>query len=139
MDAERKSVRLRKQAAEQRQHVFEIAEKYEEQLIFERITEEQRDQLDAILYSYQRNYGSVTYEYWLRAVVRKMKPKINYLNQVLVFELESRTRSDNQKIKILNVMAKQMLLDVTIANNRIPKPGKYERKLPKRMMYGNNL
>ena len=55
MDAEHKSVRLLKKVAEQRQHVFEIAEKHQEQLIFERITEEQRDQLDAILYSYQRN------------------------------------------------------------------------------------
>ena len=139
MDAERQSVRLRKQAAEQRQHVFEIGEKYDEQLIFERITDEQRDQLDAILYSYQRNYGPVTYEYWLRAVIRRMEPKIKYLNQVLVYGLQSRTRSDNQKIKFRNIIAKQMLLDVTIANNRTPKPGKKQGKLPKRMMYGNNL
>lgn len=100
MEAERKSVHLRKQAAEQRQHVFEIAEKYEEQLIFERITEEQRDQLDAILYSYQRNYGVIAYQYWLRAVIRSMRSNIKYLTQVLVYELQFRTSSDAQKQRV---------------------------------------
>ena len=138
MDAERKSVRLRKQAAEQRQHVFEIAEKYEEQLIFERITEEQRDQLDAILYSYQRNYGVVAYQYWLRAVVRSMKPNMKHLNQVLVYELQSRTSSDSQKQRFLNVMAKQMGMDVTITNNRVPKPGKKSKVIPSRISYHDN-
>ena len=73
MEAERKSVRLREKIEEQKQHIFEIAEKHQEQIVFERITQEQRDQLDAILRSYQRNYGVVAYQYWLRAVVRSMR------------------------------------------------------------------
>jgi len=132
VEAERKSVLLHKQAAEQRQHVFEISEKHQEQLIFERITEEQRD------HSYQRNYGVVAYQYWLRAVVRSMKPNMKHLNQVLVYELQSRTSSDAQKQRFLNVMAKQMGLDVTITNNRVPKPGKKSKVIPSRISYHDN-
>jgi hypothetical protein len=135
MEAERKSVRLREKIEEQKQHIFEIAEKHQEQLIFERLTQEQRDQLDEILHSYQRNYGVVAYQYWLRAVVRSMKPNIKHLNQVLVYELRSRSESDNQKQKFLNVMAKQMGLDVMITNNRIPKPGKKQKNIPSRIAH----
>ena len=135
MEAERKSVHLREKIEEQKQHIFEIAEKHQEQIVFERITQEQRDQLDAILRSYQRNYGVVAYQYWLRAVVRSMKPNMKHLNQVLVYELQSRTSSDAQKQRFLNVMAKQMGMDVTITNNRVPKSGKKSKVIPIRISY----
>jgi hypothetical protein len=135
MEAERKSVRLREKIEEQKQHIFEIAEKHQEQIVFERITQQQRDQLDAILHSYQRNYGVVAYQYWLRAVVRSMKPNMKHLNQVLVYELQSRTSSDAQKQRFLNVMAKQMGMDVTITNNRVPKSGKKSKVIPIRISY----
>ena len=135
MEAERKSVHLREKIEEQKQHIFEIAEKHQEQIVFERITQEQRDQLDAILRSYQRNYGVVAYQYWLRAVVRSMKPNMKHLNQVLVYELQSRTSSDSQKQRFLNVMAKQMGMDVTITNNRVPKSGKKSKVIPIRISY----
>ena len=135
MEAERKSVHLREKIEEQKQHIFEIAEKHQEQIVFERITQEQRDQLDAILHSYQRNYGVVAYQYWLRAVVRSMKPNMKHLNQVLVYELQSRTSSDAQKQRFLNVMAKQMGMDVTITNNRVPKSGKKSKVIPSRISY----
>ena len=135
MEAERKSAHLREKVEEQKQHIFEIAEKHQEQIVFERITQEQRDQLDAILRSYQRNYGVVAYQYWLRAVVRSMKPNMKHLNQVLVYELQSRTSSDSQKQRFLNVMAKQMGMDVTITNNRVPKSGKKSKVIPIRISY----
>ena len=135
MEAERKSVHLREKIEEQKQHIFEIAEKHQEQIVFERITQEQRDQLDAILRSYQRNYGVVAYQYWLRAVVRSMKPNMKHLNQVLVYELQSRTSSDSQKQRFLNVMAKQMGMDVTITNNRVQKSGKKSKVIPIRISY----
>ena len=135
MEAERKSVHLREKIEEQKQHIFEIAEKHQEQIVFERITQEQRDQLDAILRSYQRNYGVVAYQYWLRAVVRSMKPNMKHLNQVLVYELQSRSSSDSQKQRFLNVMAKQMGMDVTITNNRVPKSGKKSKVIPIRISY----
>ena len=138
MEAERKSVLLHKQAAEQRQHVFEISEKHQEQLIFERLTQAHRDQLNAMLHSYHQQHGAVAYQYWLRAVIRSMKPKIKYLNQVLVYELQSNTSSDAQKQGFLNVMAKQMGLDVTIKNNRVPKPGKKSKVIPSRISYHDN-
>ena len=131
MDAECKSVRLREQVAEQRQRVFEIAEKFEELKVFERLTQEQRERLDGILHSYQQQYGPVPFQYWLRAVVRSMKGNIQYLNQVLVYELLARSDSDKQKLNFLGVMAKQMHLDVTITNNSVLKQGK-KRKVNSR-------
>lgn len=132
MDAERKSVRLREQVAQQKQRVFEIAEKFEEQKVFERLTQSQRDELDEMYRGYQSMYGPVAYQYWLRAVVRSMRENIQYLNKVLVFELQPRSEDDVQKIKFLDVMAKQMGLDVTITNNRIPKSPKTRKKMLER-------
>ena len=138
MDAEHKSVRLRKKVAEQRQHVFEIAEKHQEQLIFERLTQAHRDQLNTMLHSYHQQHGAVNYQYWLRAVIRSMKPNIKYLNQVLVYELQSHTSSDAQKQRFLEFIAKQMGMDVTITNNRVPKPGKKSKDIPSRISYHDN-
>lgn len=138
MDAERKSVRLREKVAEQKQHLFEIAEKLQEQIVFERITQEQRDQLEMMLHSYQQHHGVVAYQYWLRAVVRCMKPNIKHLNQVLVYELQSRASGDSQKLKYLDVMAKQMGMDVTITNNRLPKSGKKLKVIPSRISFPDN-
>lgn len=132
MDAERKSVGLRKKSAQQRQSLFEIAEKFEEQKVFERLTQSQRDELDEMYRGYQSMYGPVAYQYWLRAVVRSMRGNIQYLNKVLVFELQPRSEGDVQKIKFLDVMAKQMGLDVTITNNRVPKSPNARRKIPER-------
>ena len=138
MDAERKSVRLREKIEEQKQHIFEIAEKHQEQIVFERITQEQRDQLERMLHSYQQHHGVVAYQYWLRAAVRCMRPNIKHLNQVLVYELQSLSSSDAQKQRFLNVMAKQMGMDVTITNNRPPKPGKKSKVIPSRNSYPDN-
>jgi hypothetical protein len=135
MDAERKSVDLRKQVAQQKQRVFEIADKFEELKVFERLPKSDRDELEMMLYRYQQQHGPVVFQYWLRAVVRSMRENINHLNQVLVYELQSRSDSDNQKVKFLDVMAKQMGLDVTITNNRVPKPGKKRKVIPRRQSH----
>lgn len=114
----------RQQAVTQRQRVFEIAERLEETQVFERLSQQQRDQLDSMYRGYQRDYGAVAYQYWLRAVVRSMRPNIKNLNQVMVHELQSRSTSDNQKILYLQIMARQMGADVTIKNNRATKPAR---------------
>ena len=114
----------RQQAVAQRQRVFEIAEKLQETQVFERLSQQQRDQLDSMYRGYQRDYGAVSYQYWLRAVVRSMRPNIKNLNQVQVHELQSRSAGDKQKIFYLQVMAKQMGMDVTINNNRAAKPAR---------------
>lgn len=135
MTAIPKSVALRAKAAEQRQHIFELAEKYEEQRIFERLPEDQRENLDYYYRWYQQQYGPVSYQYWLRAVVRSMKENIKYLNKVLVFELLGRNDGDKKKLQFLEVMAKQMGMDVTITNNRVAKPVKKKKIPPIRQSY----
>lgn len=50
--------------------------------------------------------------------------------------------SPNTRLKsasaALNVMAKQMGMDVTITNNRVPKPGKKSKVIPSRISYHDN-
>ena len=105
---------VREQIDQARQRVFELAEQYEEQLIYERLKPEQRETLDMMLRGYQRDYGAVSYQYWLRAVVRSMRGNIKGLNQLLVYELQPRTAPDAQKIKYLQAMARQMRVNVKI-------------------------
>lgn len=105
---------IREQIEQARQRVYELGEQYQEQLIYERLKPEQRETLDMMLRGYQRDYGAVSYQYWLRAVIRSMRANINELHQVLVHELQPRTASDAQKIKYLQVMARQMRVSVKI-------------------------
>uniref|UniRef100_UPI0040477BF3 hypothetical protein n=1 Tax=Limnohabitans sp. TaxID=1907725 RepID=UPI0040477BF3 len=119
-----KTQSIKQQAIAQRQRVFEIAEKLEEAQVFERLSQQQRDQLDSMYRGYQRDYGAVAYQYWLRAVVRSMRPNIKNLNQVVVHELLSRSNGDTGKILYLQIMARQMGADVTITNNRVARPAR---------------
>jgi len=124
------SVELRAKAAEQKQRIFELAEKLQEQIIFERLPQDKRDDLDDMYHWYQQQFGPVAYQYWLRAVVRSMKDNIKYLNKVLVFELLGRNEGDKKKLLYLEVIAKQMGMDVTIVNNRVAKAGKVKKISP---------
>jgi hypothetical protein len=92
--------------------------------VYERLTQKQRDELDMMYRGYQRDYGAVAYQYWLRAVVRSMRPNIKNLNQVVVHELLSRSNGDTGKILYLQIMARQMGADVTITNNRVARPAR---------------
>ena len=114
----------RQQVVAQKQRVFEIADLLEEMQVYERLTQKQRDELDMMYRGYQRDYGAVAYQYWLRAVVRSMRPNIKNLNQVVVHELLSRSNGDAGKILYLQIMARQMGADVTITNNRVARPAR---------------
>lgn len=114
----------RQQVVAQKQRVFEIADLLEEMQVYERLTQKQRDELDMMYRGYQRDYGAVAYQYWLRAVVRSMRPNIKNLNQVVVHELLSRSNGDTGKILYLQIMARQMGADVTITNNRVARPAR---------------
>ena len=114
----------RQQVVAQKQRVFEISDLLEEMQVYERLTQKQRDELDMMYRGYQRDYGAVAYQYWLRAVVRSMRPNIKNLNQVVVHELLSRSNGDTGKILYLQIMARQMGADVTITNNRVARPAR---------------
>jgi hypothetical protein len=121
--------RIREQIEQAKQRVFEIAEQLEEQEIYERLKPEQRETLDAMLRGYQRDYGAVSYQYWLRAVVRSMRGNIKGLHQMLVHELLPRTATDAKKIKYLQVMARQMRVDVKIEKNMTAKAPAARKKV----------
>ena len=109
---------LRKKAFEQRALLYNLSEKYEETLIYERMTEQQKDDLNDMLQSYQKMYGSVQYHNWLRAVMRSMKKHFTDVGKVLVFPVLGNLPSDEQKRQYLEVIAQQMNVDVTVTLNR---------------------
>lgn len=108
---------LREQVLAQKMRVVDIGDQLEELTIYERLTAEQRSNLDHMYRVYQRDYGAVAYQYWLRAVVKSMRPNIKSLNKVLVYELQKRGDTNRHKIGFLEFVAVQMGMSVTITNN----------------------
>lgn len=109
---------LREQVLELKARAYNLSEKYEETVIFERLTERQKDDLNSMLHSYQRMYGPVQYHHWLRAVVRSMRGYFIDVGKILVFPVLERKYSDIQKKQFLEVIAKQMDVDVTVTLNK---------------------
>ncbi len=109
---------LKKQVLELKAQVYNLSEKYEETVIFERLTERQKDDLNVMLHGYQRMYGPVQYHHWLRAVVRSMRGYFTDVGKILVFPALERKYSDAQKKQFLEAIAKQMDVDVTVTLNK---------------------
>ncbi len=109
---------LREKVLELKAQVYNLTQKYEETLILERLTDKQKDDLNYMLQSYQRMYGPVQYNNWLRAVVRSMRGYFTGIGQVLISPVLDRKSNDAMKKKFLEVMAKQMDVDVTVTLNK---------------------
>lgn len=99
-------------------HVYNLSDKYEETLILERLTDRQKEDLNAMLQGYQRMYGPVQYHNWLRAILRSMNNYFTDIGHVLISPALERKHSDVMKKKFLEVIAKQMDVDVTVTLNR---------------------
>lgn len=108
---------LREQVLAQKMRVVDIGDQLEELTIYERFTAEQCSNLDHMYRAYQRDYGAVAYQYWLRAVVKSMRPNIKSLNKVMVYELQKRGDTNKLKLNFLEFVAVQMGMSVTITNN----------------------
>ena len=93
--------------------------------IYERLTDKQKDDLNAMLQGYQRMYGPVEYQNWLRAVMRSMRSHFTDVGQVLISAVLERKHGDETKRQFLEVMALQMGVDVTVTLN---KPKKHPLK-----------
>lgn len=115
---------LRAQVLAMKVRLYNLSEKYEETLILERLTDRQKDDLNVMLQSYQRMYGPVQYHNWLRAVMRSMREHFTGIGQVLISPVFDRKRSDAAKKQFLEVMAKQMDVDVTVTLNKQKKSRK---------------
>ena len=117
MLAKTRATTLREQVLAQKMRVIDIGDQLEELAIYERLTAEQRSKLDHMYRAYQRDYGAVAYQYWLRAVVKSMRPNIKNLNKVLVYELQKRGDTNKLKLNFLEFIAVQMGMSVTITSN----------------------
>lgn len=109
---------LRDEVLELKAQLYNLNQKYEETLILERLTDRQKDDLNVMLQSYQRMYGPVQYHNWLRAVASSMRGHFTDIGQVLISPVLSRKSSDAMKRQFLEVMAKQMGVDVTVTLNK---------------------
>ena len=114
----RSATELRQAVFKQKAHVYSLAQKYEEMQIYERLTDKQKDDLNAMLQGYQRMYGPVQYQNWLRAVMRSMRSHFTDVGQVLISSVLERKHSDETKRQFLEVMALQMGIDVTVTLNK---------------------
>lgn len=112
---------LRQAVFKQKAHVYSLAQKLEEIQIYERLTDRQKDDLNAMLQGHQRMYGSVEYANWLRAVMRSMRRHFTDVGQVLISPVLDRKQSDETKRQFLQVMAVQMGVDVTVTLNKTKK------------------
>lgn len=112
---------LRQAVFKQKVHVYSLAQKLEEIQIYERLTDRQKDDLNAMLQGHQRMYGSVEYANWLRAVMRSMRRHFTDVGQVLISPVLDRKQSDETKRQFLQVMAVQMGVDVTVTLNKTKK------------------
>jgi hypothetical protein len=114
----RTAAELRQAVFKQKAYVYSLAQRYEEMQIYERLTDRQKDDLNAMLQGYQRMYGPVQYHNWLRAVMRSMRGHFTDVGQVLISPVLERKHSDATKRQFLEVMALQMSVDVTVTLNK---------------------
>lgn len=114
----RTAAELRQAVFKQKAHVYSLAQKYEEMQIYERLTDRQKGDLNAMLQGYQLKYGAVQYHNWLRAVMRSMRSHFTDVGQVLISPVLERKNSDADKRQFLEVMALQMGVDVTVTLNK---------------------
>ena len=71
-----------------------------------------------------RLWGGVEFVFWLQALAKKCKSYNSELEPIAIFSLPKGSRGDAHKIKNLQVIAKQMGLDVAITSNRPLKPAR---------------
>lgn len=109
---------LRQAVFKQKAHVYHLLQKIEELLIYERLSDRDKDELNSILFGHMRMYGSVEYANWLRAVMRIQRKNFSNVGQVLISPVLDRKQSDETKRQFLQVMLVQMGVDVTVTLNK---------------------
>lgn len=102
--------------------VWELHNAMQTEKVIENYTDAQQKNLYNEYTSTVLKWGGVEFESWLRAIAKICKQHDHQLPNVDVFPLPKLTEGDDKKIMHLRVIAKQLNLDVTITNNRKPRP-----------------
>lgn len=122
MASTRKKLTTREKIAEEKFKIWDLYCKSRVQETLENTKDEVfKDFYNKYEYSF-RLWGGVELAYWLQALVKKCKSYNSEFEPISIFPLPKRDKGDKAKIFNLQIIAKQMGLDVNITNNRQPKP-----------------
>ena len=117
-----KKLTTREQIAEEKFKIWDLYCKSRVQETLENTKEQTyKEFYNTYMYSFNL-WGGVELVFWLQALAKKCKSYNSELDPIAIFSLSKRDKGDKTKIFNLQVIAKQMGLDVTITNNRQPKP-----------------
>jgi hypothetical protein len=121
MATTRKKLTTREQIAQEKLKIWDLYCKSRVQETIENTKEDTyKDIYNTYMYSFNL-WGGVEFVFWLQALAKKCKSYNSEIEPIAIFSLPKRNVDDKKKIINLQVIAKQMGLDVTITNNRKPK------------------
>jgi len=122
MATSRKKLTTREQIAQEKLKIWDLYCKSRVQETLEKTKEDTyKDIYNTYMYSFNL-WGGVEFVFWLQALAKKCKSYNSDIEPIAIFSLPKRNEGDKKKIFNLQLIAKQMGLDVTITNNRKPKP-----------------
>lgn len=127
MATQRKQLTLREQIFDQRVKIWDL---YCKSRVLEALENTKDKDFRDIYNTYDdsfRLWGGVEFVFWLQALVKKCKSYNSELEPIAIFPLPKGSQSDAVKINNLQVIAKQMGLDVAITSNRPLKPARVAR------------
>ena len=118
MSAKRKQLSLKEQIELEKHKIWDL---YCKSRVLEAIenTDDKTFKQIYDIYNYSFNlWGGVEFEFWIQALAKKCKSYNAEISNLSVFALANRNDSEKMKIRRLEVIAKQMGLDVSIQSNR---------------------
>lgn len=128
MVASNKQLPIRDQISNQRLKIWDLYCKSRVAETLENTSDKTfRDIYNAYNYTFNL-WGGVEFVFWLQALVKKFRQYNSNIEPIYVFSSSTKTAGDKEKMRNLQSIAKQMGLDVTITNNRKPKPPVVRKK-----------
>ncbi len=122
MATQRKQLTLREQIEHEKIKIWDLYCKSRVQEAIENTNDKVfKDIYNTYDYSFNL-WGGVEFVFWLQALAKKCKTYDGELESIAMFSLPKRNDGDRRKLLMLNVIAKQMGLDVEITSLRPLKP-----------------
>ena len=127
MRAQKPKLTLREQIANERVRMWDLYCKSRVLETIEKTPDRSfKDIYNTYMYTFNL-WGGVEFVFWLQALAKKCKSYNSELEPIAIFSLPKGSQSDAVKINNLQVIAKQMGLDVAITSNRPLKPARVSK------------
>ena len=117
MATQRKKLTLQEQIQNEKLKIWDLYNRMQVQRVLENTNEYKQKELYSAFVSTYLVWGGVELSNWLRAVGQICRNNNKELENFVLFHLPKRNASDKVKMMNLQVVAKQMGLDVTITKN----------------------